>query len=165
MYVSISFRRVNQLRAEKYREAKGKGYRLISHVSPRAVTMPDLQIGDNCWIGPNTVVEPWVTIGDDVFIGGSSHVSHHCVIKDHCFIAASVAIAGFVTVEPYCFIGLNATVRDGITLARSTVVGGGALLLKDTAEASVYMARSSTPIPIRSDDLAEDFRHPAPAHP
>ena len=158
MHISISYRRVNQLRAEKYDAAKAKGFRLISYVSPSAVTMPDLQVGDNCWIGPSTVVQPYATIGDDVYIGGGSHIGHHSTIKDHCFLAASAAIAGYVTVEPYCFIGLNATVRDGITIAQSTVVGAGTLLLQDTRERGVYMSRNGVVLPMGSDALPEDLR-------
>ena len=48
MHISVSFRRVNRLRAEKYEAAKAKGYELVSYVSSRAYTWPDLTIGDNC---------------------------------------------------------------------------------------------------------------------
>jgi len=44
MLVSVSFRQVNKLRAEKYHHAKAKGYQLISYVSAQAVTWPDLEI-------------------------------------------------------------------------------------------------------------------------
>jgi sugar O-acyltransferase (sialic acid O-acetyltransferase NeuD family) len=158
MHISISYRRVNQLRAEKYRAAKAKGFRLLTYVSPTAVTTPDLQLGDNCWIGPNTVVQPFVTIGDNVYVGGGAHVGHHSTVGEHCFLAASVALAGFVTVEPFCFIGLNATVRDGITIARSTVVGAAALLLQDTREHGVYMSRNGAVLPMSSDALPDDLR-------
>jgi sugar O-acyltransferase (sialic acid O-acetyltransferase NeuD family) len=158
MHISISYRRINRLRAEKYDAAKARGYQLLSYVSPTAVTTPDLELGDNCWIGCNTVVQPFVTIGDNVYVGGGSHVGHHSVIGPHCFLASSAALAGFVTVEPYCFIGINATIRDGITIAASTVVGAGAIILQNTRECGVYASRHAPVLPMPSGDLPEDLR-------
>src|SRR3954452_25236433 len=50
MSIPISYRNVNQLRAEKYQLAKAKGYRLINYISSKAITWPGLVIGDNCTI-------------------------------------------------------------------------------------------------------------------
>ena len=58
MLLPLSFQRLNRLRAEKYDQAKAKGYRLITHVSPRAATMPGLTIGDNCIVGENYLHRP-----------------------------------------------------------------------------------------------------------
>jgi hypothetical protein len=58
MHISVSFRRVNKLRAEKYAEAKAKGYDLVTYISSRAHTWPDLTIGDNCWILEQSVIHP-----------------------------------------------------------------------------------------------------------
>src|SRR5947208_2200480 len=38
MSIPISYRNVNQLRAEKYQAAKAKGYRLVNYISSKAVT-------------------------------------------------------------------------------------------------------------------------------
>lgn len=143
MFVSISFRQINKLRATKYYEAKEKGYELISYISPRAVTWPELFIGDNCFIMENNVVQPFVEIGNNVIVWSGNHIGHHTIIKDHCFLASHVVISGSVTVEPYCFFGVNATVRDGIVIARECVIGAGALILKNTKEKGVYIGSQS----------------------
>ncbi len=140
MLVSISYRGVNRLRAEKYRAAKAKGYACISYVHSRAVTWPDLQLGENCFILEQNVIQPFVTIGDDVTLWSGNHIGHHTVIGDHCFIASQAVISGFVTVEPACFIGVNATIRDGIRIGAECVIGAGALILKDTAPKGVSSA-------------------------
>ena len=36
MFVAVGYHELNQMRARKVREAKAKGYRLASYVSPRA---------------------------------------------------------------------------------------------------------------------------------
>lgn len=139
MFVSISFRQVNKLRAAKYHEAKEKGYELISYISSKAVTWPGLVVGDNCFIMENNVLQPFVEIGSNVIIWSGNHIGHHTVIKDHCFLASHVVVSGSVTVEPYCFFGVNATIRDGIVIARECVIGAGALILKSTQERGVYI--------------------------
>jgi sugar O-acyltransferase (sialic acid O-acetyltransferase NeuD family) len=153
MFVSISYRKVNKLRAEKYAEAKAKGYELISYVSSKAITWPDLKIGDNCFIFEENVIQPFVEIGNDVILWSGNHIGHHTVIKDHCFLASHVVISGHVTVEPNCFFGVNATVRDGITIARECVIGAGALILKPTQEREVYVGTAATLLPRTSDQL------------
>lgn len=60
---------------------------------------------------------------------------------------------GSVTVEPYCFIGLNATIRNKIRIASHCYIGAGAVILQDTKEREVYMARPAELLPISSDDL------------
>lgn len=153
MQVSISYRGVNQLRAEKYAQAKAKGYRLITYIHPRAIVAPSAAIGDNCIIGANCVIDSFVRIGANVTVAGSCTIGHHTVIGDHCFLSAGAMLAGSTTVEPFCFIGTQATVRDRLVLGRSSVIGAGAVILEDTPPQSVHLARAAERLSIRSDQL------------
>jgi sugar O-acyltransferase (sialic acid O-acetyltransferase NeuD family) len=158
MHISMSFRRINKLRAEKFRQAEAKGYRLVTYISSRALVAPEVTLGRNCWIMENTVIQPYVIIGDDVHVDAGTQVGHHSAIGDHCFLAAQVAVAGFVTIEPYCFLGMNAIVRDGISIGAECVIGAGALMLKSARPQSVYVGRQATLLPTSSDHLPEDLR-------
>lgn len=153
MIVPVSYRKVNQLRAEKYRAAKAKGYHLISYVSSKATTWPGLSIGENCFIFENNVIQPFVKIGNNVILWSGNHIGHHSVIGDHCFLASHIVISGSVVVEPYTFIGVNATLRDGITIAPHCVIGAGALVLGDTEKAGVYVGKPAELIPRKSNEL------------
>jgi sugar O-acyltransferase (sialic acid O-acetyltransferase NeuD family) len=154
MFVAIMFGRVNRTRAEKYYEAKAKGYELISYVSSKAVTWPGLVVGDNCLIGQSCSIGPFVKIGNNVSISGGSVVGHDSVIKDHCFLAAHTVILGLVTIEPYCFLGANSTIRDNITIARECIIGAGATITKSTRERGVYIDQPAELLPKRSDELS-----------
>ena len=153
MLVSISYRRVNHLRAEKYAQAKAKGYQLINFVSPQAMVHPSAVLGDNCIISEGAVVQPFAHLGNDVHLGSGAIIGHHTVVKDHCFIVAGAVVLGQVTIEPYCFLGGNATVRDRLTIARETVIGAGAVILEDTREREVYLGRPADKLPVTSDEL------------
>ncbi len=153
MFVPVSYRKVNRLREQKYREAKEKGYSLISYISSKCVTWPGLKVGDNCFIFELNVIQPFVEIGDNVILWSGNHIGHHTRIGNHVFLASHVVISGSVTVEPYSFFGVNATIRDGITIAESTVVGAGALVLKDTHPGDVILGTPGKLLPKKSGEL------------
>jgi sugar O-acyltransferase (sialic acid O-acetyltransferase NeuD family) len=155
MSIPISYRRVNQLRAEKYRQAKAKGYQLINYISSKATTWPGLLIGDNCIILEGCIVQPFADIGSNVVMGCSSLVGHHCVIGDHCFLAPGAVTLGYVRVGPYCFLGANSTIRDGITLGGECLIGAGVSIGRDTKEKQVYIGGQTEPLAKRSDELRE----------
>ncbi|HEX8475883.1 MAG TPA: acetyltransferase [Pyrinomonadaceae bacterium] len=153
MFIPMSFKRMNHVRAEKYEAAKALGYELISYVSSKATTFPGFVCGDNCFIFEDNTIQPFVTIGNNVVLWSGNHIGHHSTIKDHVMITSHVVISGCCTIEPYCFFGVNATVRDETTIARETLVGMGVTILKDTKEFEVYKATATEPAGFRSDEI------------
>lgn len=143
MFVALSYKNVNKIRAEKYYAAKGKGYKLVSYVCSKSVFWGDTEIGDNCFIFENQTIQPFVKIGNNVTIWSGNHIGHHSVIGDHCFITSHVVISGHVTIEPYSFLGVNCTIIDGITIARESVIGAGATVVKDTIPKGVYIGKAA----------------------
>ena len=97
-------------------------------------------------------MQPFVRIGSDVTLWSGNHIGHDSTIGDHCFISSHVVVSGHVHDRHHCFIGVNATLRNGITIAEYTLVGAGALIMKDTAPRSVYIARSAPVRPTRRSD-------------
>ena len=153
LFLALGYRRMNRLREERFRQAKEMGYQLISHISPRASTWPNLEIGENCLVLDEVVVHPYVTIGDDTIIWSGSHVGHGTAIGDHCFIASRAAISGWVTVADNCFLGTNCTVRDGLSLAPMSLVGAGVVVTRDTTEGQTLAPPEPRILPGRSDRL------------
>lgn len=153
MLVALSYQRINRLREEKYFQAKSKGYDLISYVSSKTTTWPDLVIGDNCLVSENSSLNPFVKIGNNVTIGACVLIGHHSVIGDHCFISSGTVILGSVTVGPYCLLGPNSTVKEKVTVARDCIIGCGVTITKDTREKGVYVGRSPELLTKPSDAL------------
>jgi sugar O-acyltransferase (sialic acid O-acetyltransferase NeuD family) len=153
MFIPMSFEKMNHLRAEKYDDAKRRGYKLISYVSSRATVFPDFQCGDNCFILEDNTIQPFARIGNDVVIWAGSHVGHHAVVNDHVFVARAI-ISGSCVVESFSFLGVNAVIRDGVVVARETLVGMDTCIARDTKEFEVYGNRGTQPEPVRSDRLS-----------
>lgn len=153
LFIAIGYSRLNHGRAEKYLNAKARGYRLATYISSRSIYYPDLKIGDNCFVMEGNLIQPFVTIGDNVIMWSGSVISHHVDISSHCFIAAQSVISGKVKIGPYCFIGVNATVRENIVLREHTIIGAGALILQSTEENQSYLGVASSKSGIPSNRL------------
>ena len=153
MFIPVSFKQMNHVRADKYYAAKERGYQLVSYVSSKATTFPDFVCGENCFILEDNTIQPFVKIGNNVVMWSGNHIGHHTVIKDHVMITSHVVISGACIVEPFCFFGVNATVRDETTVARETLVGMGSTIVKDTQEFEVYKAGGTRPTGFRSDQV------------
>lgn len=154
MMICVGFVRVNQIRADRFREAKKMGYRLINYVSSQATIWPDQILGENCRIGNNSIIQPFAKIGNNVFIGDGVVIGHHTIIEDHCFIASGVIIAGSVTIGQSSFLGTGAVIRNQITIGKENIIGAGSVILENTRERAVYMAAAAEELGITSDKLS-----------
>lgn len=139
MFVALGYAKMNKLRAQKYCEAKELGYRLVSYVSSKCTFLTEHPVGDNCFILEDNTIQPFVRIGNDVTLWSGNHIGHDVVIEDHCYLTSHVVVSGFTHIHPYCFIGVNATLRNAITVAPETLIGAGAVIMKDTVEQGVYL--------------------------
>lgn len=139
MFVALSYAKMNKLRAVKYVQAKECGFELVSYVSSRCSFLTDYPVGDNCFILEDNTIQPFVKIGSNVTLWSGNHIGHDSVIEDHCFLASHIVVSGHVRIRNNCFIGVNATLRNSITIAPETLIGAGAVIMKDTVEQGVYL--------------------------
>jgi len=94
-----------------------------------------------------------VTIGSNVTLWSGNHIGHDAVIEDHCFITSHVVVSGNVRVGARSFLGVNATLRNSITLGEQTLVGAGAIIMKDTRPKSVYLPERAKLFQKTSDEI------------
>ena len=139
MFVGLGYARMNKAREAKYHEAKAKGYELVSYVSSRCSFLTDHPVGDNCFILEDNTIQPFVKIGNNVTLWSGNHIGHDAVIEDHCFLTSHVVVSGFTRIGHHSFLGVNATLRNDITIAPETLIGAGAIIMKDTVEQGVYL--------------------------
>ena len=153
MFVALSYAKMNKLREEKYRQAKASGYELVSYVSSRYSFLTDHPPGDNCFILEDNTIQPFVKIGNNVTLWSGNHIGHDAVIEDHCFLASHIVVSGYVRIANNCFIGVNATLRNSITIAPETLIGAGAVIMKDTVEKGVYLPQRAELFTKKSDEI------------
>ena len=138
MFVAVSYAKMNRVRAEKFHAAKALGYTLARYVSSRAITWPDLTIGENSFVMEANVIQPFASVGADTIIWSGNHIGHHARIGNHCFLASHIVVSGNVEIGDQCFVGVNATLRDGIKIAPRCLIGAGSLMTRDSKPDEVY---------------------------
>jgi sugar O-acyltransferase (sialic acid O-acetyltransferase NeuD family) len=151
MFVALGYQNLNKLRAVKYEEAKGKGYKLISYVSSKTANFGEIEIGENCFILENSSLQPCSKIGNNVTIWSNNIIGHHSTIEDHCYIAGHVCIAGHTTIGQYSFIGVNATIGHELIIGEKCLIGAGARVTKNADPKSVFIEPDTQKIRLDSD--------------
>ncbi|MFY9141760.1 acetyltransferase [Sulfuricurvum sp.] len=137
LFIPISYKKVNKLRAEKFIDAKSKGYTCISYISSKA-TYYGTPVGENCFIFENNVIQPFTKIGNNCIIWSGNHIGHHSTVEDHCFLASQVVVSGNVIIGEYSFLGVNSTIANNVKVGKSNIIGSNAVIFKNTEDFSVY---------------------------
>lgn len=124
----------------------------------------NIEIADKVYIGHNTMLKGYhnnkITIGTEVFISPNCFIHGSCgvTIGDKVGIGPGVNIFGTyhdldqdnlgpanqlplksepIVIEEGCDIGMGAIIKGGVTLARGTQVGAGAVVTKSTRPFSI----------------------------
>lgn len=152
LIIPISYKGMNKMRADRYYDAKRRGYSFISYISSKA-TYYGTPVGENSIIFENNVIQPFTSIGDNTILWSGNHIGHHARIGNHCFIASHVVVSGAAQIKDYCFLGVNSTIRDSAIVEKGTLVGAGAVILKNTDEQDVYTDRGTLIIAKKSNEI------------
>jgi sugar O-acyltransferase (sialic acid O-acetyltransferase NeuD family) len=157
--VAVTYAHLNRVRTGLYGETKQKGFRLISYVSSKAFVWRDVEIGENCFVFEHSVLQYGVRIGNNVVLWSGSFIGHQTRIHDNCFLSSHVVVAGFCEVGANCFLGVNSTFADNLVIAEDTVVGAGAVVVRNTESGKVYKGN-----PAVGSELANaELLRPTPA--
>jgi sugar O-acyltransferase (sialic acid O-acetyltransferase NeuD family) len=145
VYVAISYVKLNRVRANMYNQAKAKGYTCATYVSSKAFVWRNVELGENVFIFENNVLQHHVKVGNNVILWSGNHVGHRTVIKDHVYLSSHVVISGFCEIGEYSFLGVNSAFNDNIKLGKDNIVGSGALIVKNTEDASLMIGSPAKP--------------------
>jgi len=156
MFIAIGYHKLNTTRTTKFKEAKEKGYHLISYLCSRNTYWNDLIFGENCFIMEGNIFMQNVRIADNVIIAIGNKIGHDSVIEENCFLTSNIMLGGFCTIKRNTFIGLSTVVRDKTTVDEYNILGAGAIILKNTKKRSSYLT-TSTPLTPDPNNYIMDF--------
>ena len=112
-------------------QAQGATFAIARH--PTAVIAPDVQIGPGTMICANVVINTGSVIGQNVILNTACTIDHHNRIGDHAHIAPGAHLGGDVQVGEGTLVGIGAVVLPQRHLGDWSIVGGGAVVVKDVA--------------------------------
>jgi sugar O-acyltransferase (sialic acid O-acetyltransferase NeuD family) len=153
--IAIAYSRLNRNRRQMFEAAKAMGYEMLTYVCSKAITWPDLDIGEGSFVFEANVIQPYVQIGLDTVLWSGNHIGHDSRLGDHIFLASHIVVSGNCRIGDNTFVGVNATIRDGMTIGADCVIGAGTLVLEDVADGTVLRGTPSAPLPIDSGKLSK----------
>jgi UDP-2-acetamido-3-amino-2,3-dideoxy-glucuronate N-acetyltransferase len=111
--------------------------------------MPGCSIGENCILGQNVFIDKNVSVGNGVKIQNNVSVYNGVTIGDNVFLGPSVVFTNVINPRSFIerkdefkktlikkgsTIGANATILCGIQIGSYSMIGAGAVVIKDVPE-------------------------------
>lgn len=112
-------------------------HQLVSLIDPSVFVSRTARIGVGCVFYPGCYIGLNAKIGDFVFCLSGSTINHDDVIEDRVVMASGVTLAGVVHVEPDCYLGQSCTIRQYLKIGRHSLIGMGAVVVKNVPPNSV----------------------------
>lgn len=97
-----------------------------------------IRIGSHVEIGANTCIDRGTlsdtVIGDNVKIDNLCHIAHNVIIEENVSVVALSMIAGSVKLKKNSYIAPCASIKNQLTIGQNSMVGLGAVVLKDVED-------------------------------
>lgn len=106
---------------------------------PTAVVSRNVRLGYGVVLMPGVVISPDVVIGNHTQLYANSFVGHNTTVGNYCLIANNASIGAFINVEDGVHVGSNCSIVERVTLGKWSVVGLGAVVLKDVAPSTTVV--------------------------
>ena len=143
LFVSLSYKKMNTIRANKYLELKQLGFKFTSFVHKKSYISKESNIGENCFILENQNIQRNVKINNNVFMWSGNHIGHNSVIKDHTYMSSHVVVSGNCDIGEKCFFGVNSAVKDSTIIGDECMIGMGATVIKNLKKGSVVVSEKT----------------------
>lgn len=105
--------------------------RFATLIHPSASVGKRVSIGEGTMICAGAVVTTDVRIGRHVILNVSCSVSHDSILEDYTTLAPGARVPGNVYVGEGADLGVNASTLPGTTIGAWSVLGAGALAVRD----------------------------------
>lgn len=105
--------------------------RFATVIHPTAAVSDKAKLGYGVVLMPFVLVSPGVVIGNHSQMYAQSFVGHDSILGEMVFVANNASIGGSVKIEDGAHIGSNSSIRERITVGEWSIVGLGAVVLKD----------------------------------
>ncbi len=115
-------------------------------VHPNVVISKLVNIGEGSIICAGNIITVNISIGKHVIVNIDSTIGHDAIIGDFSTILPSVNISGYVELEQCVSVGTGSAIIQGVTIGQNTVVGAGAVVVKDLPANCTAVGSPAKPI-------------------
>lgn len=132
---------VGAAKVRKHIIDKLSGYpiRFATLIDPSVVMSSRVEIGEGSIICAGTIITVDIKIGKHVIINLDCTIGHDDIINDFVTLYPSVNVSGNVMVGEGSELGTGTQVIQGKNIAPNTIIGAGAVVVKDCTESGTYV--------------------------
>lgn len=108
-----------------------------SLVHPQATIGAGVDLGAGSIVAAGARLSTNIVVGRHVHIDQNVTVGHDCTLGDFSRLNPAACISGSVVVGEQVLVGANATVLPGLRAAAASVIGAGAVVVRDVPGATI----------------------------
>ena len=136
-------------RIEKLGIKRDKWLRYIDETA--VVPLDYCKIEEGCFIGPLAQISPNVYLHRNSCLMGNSYVGHDSEIGEFSMLATNSVVGSYVKVERGVHIGTNSCIREGIHIGEYSIIGIGAVVVKDVPANAIVVGNPARILKYRED--------------
>ena len=115
-------------------------------IHPSVICSDRVSFGEGSIICAGNIITVNVEIGKHVIINLDCTIGHDANIGDYSTVLPSVNVSGLVKTEECVSVGTGSAVIQGVNIGRNTVVGAGAVVVKDLPANCTAVGSPAKPI-------------------
>lgn len=113
------------------------GVRFATVVHPSAIVAGGVEVGEGSVILAGAIVSPGCRIGAHCILNTGSQLDHDSVMGDFSSLGPKAVTGGNVIIGTGTSVCIGASIIHGIAIGRETVVGAGAVVVRDIPDLAV----------------------------
>jgi len=109
----------------------------IPLVHPSAIVAKDAEIGEGTVVMAGAVINPGTRLGRHCIVNTGACLDHDNLLADFSSVAPGVTTGGNVSIGRGSAICIGACIQHGVVIGERTVIGAGAVVLRDVPASCV----------------------------
>lgn len=120
-------------------ELKNSNIKFATLVDPSVLISNRVKVGEGSIICAGTIITMDIEIGNHVIINLNCTLGHDDIVRDYVTINPGVSISGNVEIGACSELGTGSQIIQGINVVGQTIVGAGAVVVKEITERGTYV--------------------------
>ena len=129
----------SNVRKKIIEKLKDTSVKFATLVDPSVLYSNSVKIGEGAIVCAGTIITVNVNIGDHVIVNLDCTIGHDAVIDDFVTIYPSVNVSGNVLIGECSELGTGTQIIQGKKVISNTIIGAGAIVVKDSIESGTYV--------------------------